>query len=350
MRAYIPAAACAALALVWTGTPAAAAGTGPTVAFTVSDPRITEASGLAASRLHPGVYWTHNDSGDGPYVYAVDSATGKVVARVAMRGVHPRDVEAISVGPDGDLYVGDIGDNLDGAWKEVWIYRFPEPKELGDRSVAVTRYTVRYDQGPRNAEAMMVQPTTGRVYIASKKQSGGGLYEGPAELSAHGVNVFRRIADVPWVTDGAFSPDGSRLVLRGYFWSAEYRWAGGAPSRIADLDLPAQPQGEGVTFTADGRALMYGSEGRDSKVWRVPLTDSQLPDGVSPLTPKETAGSGTGGKGAAPASGTATGGTGTGAAAQGSGGAGGRTVGLGALAVAVVLGFGLRLALRRRRG
>ncbi len=79
--------------------------------FTISDSRITESSGLAASHLHPGIYWTHNDSDDGPYLYAVDSSTGKTVATVTFSGVgKPRDVEAISIGPHND--VGDIGDNL----------------------------------------------------------------------------------------------------------------------------------------------------------------------------------------------------------------------------------------------
>src|SRR4051794_6987818 len=32
---------------------------------------ITESSGLAASRKHPGVFWTHNDSGNGPYIFAI---------------------------------------------------------------------------------------------------------------------------------------------------------------------------------------------------------------------------------------------------------------------------------------
>jgi hypothetical protein len=285
MRAYLPtAAACAALALACGSAAPAVADSGPSVAFSISDPQITESSGLAASRLHPGVYWTHNDSDDGPYVYAVDSATGKTVARVTMRGIHPRDVEAISLGPDGDLYVGDIGDNLGGTWPEVWIYRFPEPKHLANATVDVTRYTVRYDAGPRNAEALMVQPKTGRVYIASKNEDGGALYAGPAKLSTHGINTFRRIADVPWVTDGAFSPDGSRLVLRGYFWATGYRWVNGAPKKIGSLNVPMQRQGESVTFTSDGRDLMYGSEGKDSDVWRAPLSGDELPDSVAART------------------------------------------------------------------
>jgi hypothetical protein len=281
------AAVCATAALVCLpALPAAAAG--QTLAFRISDPRITESSGLVASRLHPGVYWTHNDSGDGPYVYGIDAATGKTVATLTLRGVHPRDAEAISMGPDGDLYLGDIGDNLDGSWPEVWIYRFAEPRTLASQTVDATRYTVRYADGPRNAEALMVQPRTGRLYIASKNEKGGHLYEGPARLSTTGVNVFRSIADVPWTTDGAFSPDGSRLVLRGYFAADAYRWSGDRPHRIGDLDVPMQPQGESVAFTPDGRALMFGSEGKDSAVWREPLSGADLPDSAASSAPSAT--------------------------------------------------------------
>ncbi len=250
---------------------------GPAVAFTMSDPRITESSGLAASRLHRDVYWTHNDSGDGPYVYAVDGRTGRTLARVTLRGVTARDCEAITIGPDGDIYLGDIGDNLDGAWPQVYVYRFPEPRTLRDQSVAATRFTVRYADGPRNAESLMADPRTGRLYIASKNAAGGHLYRGPARLSPSGVNVFHRIADVPWVTDGAFSPDGSRLLLRGYLGATDYRWHDGRPTRIGEVALPVEPQGESVTYTTDGRALMVGSEGTDSQVWRVPLSGADLP-------------------------------------------------------------------------
>lgn len=236
--------------------------------FTFQDPRITESSGLAASRLHPGIYWTHNDSGDGPYVYAVDGRTGKTVARITLRGIGtPRDVEAVSIGPDDQIYLGDIGDNLGGTWPYVWIYRLPEPKELKDQTVTATQYVVKYANGPRDAESLIVHPKTGRVYIIDKKEDGGHLYEGPATLSTSGTNIFRPVAAVDlWATDAAFSPDGRQLAVRGYFGGIYYDWNGGRIKRGGQLDVPLQGQGEGVTYSVDGTRLLYSSEGAASTV------------------------------------------------------------------------------------
>ncbi|MCX3063621.1 WD40 repeat domain-containing protein [Streptomyces beihaiensis] len=277
VRATVGVGAAAAVAAVLFGS-----GTAPATAdsrspgsdgFTITDPRITESSGLAASHIHPGVYWTHNDSGDGPYIYAIDGRTGKTVARVTFTGVgRPRDDEAISIGPDDNIYVGDIGDNSGGSWNHVWIYKLPEPKVLRDQTVRATQYTVKYEDGPRNAETLLVHPKTGRVYIVSKNENGGALYEGPATLSPTRTNYFKRVTDIDlWVTDGAFSPDGKQLALRGYFGGISYAWKNGRPKREGQLDVPLQPQGESVTYTRDGKTLLFGSEGKDSKVQPVPV-------------------------------------------------------------------------------
>ncbi|MFD9339163.1 WD40 repeat domain-containing protein [Streptomyces sp. NPDC060028] len=312
----------------------AAGSSGPSGAsgFTITDPRIKESSGLAASRIHPGVYWTHNDSDDGPYLYAVDSATGKTVARVTMTGVgKPRDVEAISLGPDGQLYVGDIGDNLGGTWDHVWIYRLPEPKELGDVTVKAEQFTVKYADGPRNAEALMVHPLTGRIYIASKSEDKGGLYEGPEQLSASGTNTFRRISDLPWVTDGAFSPDGGRLTLRGYLFAKTYPWKDGRPEGSGEsVAAPWQGQAESVTYTADGSALMFGAEGAQSRVVAVPVKPAK-----SSATPSP------GGDPAAP-------GSAGGSATDDGGGQGSFTKGALVLAGATALVMGAKRLFRRR--
>jgi len=294
--------------------------------FTIKDPRITESSGLAASHAHPGIYWTHNDSDDGAYLYAVDSSTGKTVATITMTGVGaPRDVEAISIGPDDNLYVGDIGDNLGGKWAYVWIYKLPEPKVLKDQTIRATQYVVKYADGPRNAEALMVHPKTGRVYIADKNEDGGHLYEGPAQLSTSGTNVFRSVAPIDlWVTDGAFSPDGEQLAVRGYFGGIVYDWNGGKIKRQGRLNVPLQGQGESVTYSADGAKLMYGSEGADSGV-----------------EPEDAPGSG---DGKSPSKGGSS-------ASAGGGGGDGMTgnAKVGALAAVLLLGavFGIRRLLRR---
>ncbi|WP_155058996.1 WD40 repeat domain-containing protein [Streptomyces blattellae] len=292
--------------------------------FTISDSRITESSGLAASRQHPGIYWTHNDQDDGAYLYAVDSSTGKTVARITMTGVGmPRDVEAIAIGPDNQIYVGDIGDNDGVTWSYVWIYQLPEPKNLTDQTVRATQYVVKYSDGSRDAESMIVHPKTGRVYIIDKQEDGGHLYEGPAKLSASGTNVFKPTAAVDlWATDAAFSPDGEQLAVRGYFGGISYDWNGGKIKRQERISVPIG-QGESVTYSVDGTKLMLGSEGVNSEVEARDAPDR--PDGSD-------SSSGNGGSAA-------------------SGGGEGDSEGLkvGAIAVVVTLGVGLwfRRILRR---
>ncbi|WP_371661658.1 WD40 repeat domain-containing protein [Streptomyces sp. NBC_00280] len=236
--------------------------------FTIKDPRITESSGLAASRQHPGIYWTHNDSDDGAFLYAIDSATGQTVATVTMTGVGtPRDIEAISIGPNNQIYVGDIGDNDGVTWDYVWIYQLAEPKVLKNQTIRAKQYVVKYSDGSRDAESLVVHPKTGRVYIIDKQEDGGHLYAGPAKLSSSGTNVFRPVAAVDmWATDAAFSPDGQQLAVRGYFGGVSYAWNGGRLKRQGQLDVPLQGQGESVTYSRDGSKIMYGSEGAESGV------------------------------------------------------------------------------------
>ncbi|AIR99020.1 hypothetical protein [Streptomyces glaucescens] len=308
--------------------PASAAEAGE--GFTIKDPRITESSGLAASRQHPGIYWTHNDSDDGAHLYAVDSRTGETVATLTLTGVgSPRDVEAISIGPDDQIYVGDIGDNLGGSWPHVWIYRLPEPKTLKDATVPATQYVVTYADGARDAESLVVHPRTGRVYIVDKDERGSHLYQGPPELTASGGNVFTRVADVPDLeaTDAALSPDGERLVVRSYFGAVAYDWNGGRIERTGRLSVPFLGQGESVTYTADGSRLMYGAEGAGSSV-----------------EPGEAPGGGTGGSGSpAPAGGTARDDDGD------DDGGGGISIGRGALAVGAAVAALVGLSRLRRR-
>jgi len=255
-----------------------AAGDRAAVLLTIRDPRITESSGLAASVRHPGVLYTHNDSGDAPRVFAI-GPDGLVLATLTLRGAAARDWEAMAVGRDAAgrpaLFLGDIGDNLHGAWPSVSVYRVTEPAVLRDATLAATRYRFRYADGARDAEALLVDPRTNRLYVASKEATGGGLYQAPATLRSDRVDVLRRVASVPsMITDGAFSPDGRTFVLRDYLEAHAFSASG---KKIDAFDLPLQAQGESIAFTRDGRDLLAGSEGAGSRVWRVPLPAAAAP-------------------------------------------------------------------------
>ncbi|MQA86829.1 MAG: hypothetical protein GEV03_19905 [Streptosporangiales bacterium] len=245
------------------------------VLLTVTDPRITESSGLAVSLRHRGVLYTHNDSDDVPRFFAI-GRDGRTRATFTLADASARDWEAMAAyrGDDGRavLHLADIGDNLDGAWPSVSIYRVREPRVLRDATVPATEFRFRYADGARNAEALLVHPRTGRLYVASREWEGG-LYAAPKKLSTDSVNVLRRVAHAPpFVTDGAFAPDGSRFVLQTYVSARIYRAPG---QEVARISIPDQPQAESVAYTRNGRALLVGSEGRRSKIWRVPLSPDE---------------------------------------------------------------------------
>src|SRR3990170_1446604 len=122
-----------------------------TVDRTIRDDRITESSGLAASRKYRGVLYTHNDSGDGPRIFAI-GPHGHTRAVLSLSGAGARDWEDIAAGPNRTLWCADIGDNAETR-EDVQVYRVREPDRLRSQSVDWTRYYLDYPDGRHDAEA-----------------------------------------------------------------------------------------------------------------------------------------------------------------------------------------------------
>ena len=240
----------------------------------ISDTRLTEISGLAYSQLYDDIVWTHNDSGGGPKLYAIDTRSCETAAVLTMRGVPARDIEAIAAGVNaiGErvLWVADIGDNT-ASRTTVSIYEVREPRNLVSQKVTPKRYQVRYSQ-PQDAEALVADPASDRLWIISKGVLGGSVWEVPSPLWPGKVPALRKIGEEEgFVTDAAMSPDASRYAVRDY---SEVRIYKGRPAGelIARMPLPDQVQGEAVTWTPDGRALLIASES-DDRLIRVELPE-----------------------------------------------------------------------------
>lgn len=253
----------------------------PTTVCTIGDARIDESSGLAMSLKHPGVMYTHGDSGNSTEVFALDAATCAVRAVFTVAGTTNSDWEAMSVGKDDQgrpaVFVGDIGDNL-SARSDLKIHRFAEPDSLTDQTVTPTTFAVSYADGKHDAETLMIDPRDNRLYIATKILFGtgaSGVYQGPATLSASGANTFTRVGNAPLTgTDGGFAPNGKSFTIRDYGTAYVFTAPG---VQIAQFALPSVPQGESLTYTPDGKALLVGTEGANSPVWKVPLPPEAIP-------------------------------------------------------------------------
>lgn len=231
------------------------------VVLTFSDPDIIESSGLVVT---DDAVVTVNDSGDSARFFVVDPETGETVGTVSYDG-EGRDVEALAPAGEGQVWVGDIGDNF-AARETVEVHRAPIVR--GDSTVSSHTYRLAYPDGPRDAEALLAHPRTGRLFIASKAVFGGGFYAAPTELDASGVNTLELIGeDVPGlVTDGAFFPDGNHLILRNY--TTAFVLAFPSLKEVGSFSLPSQQQGEGIAVSPAG-VVFLSSEGVESELLRV---------------------------------------------------------------------------------
>lgn len=240
-----------------------------------------EISGIAASKVNPGILYIHNDSGNSNQVYLTD-ASGADKGTLTLKPVNNRDWEDIAAGPGpiagkNYVYVADIGDN-DAKYNSVFIYRFPEPDLTGKTTPFVADITsvdiieLKYPDGPRNAETLMVDPLTGDIFIASKQSNISFVYTAAYPQSTTYATTMNPVVQLYFnkATSGDISPDGSEILLR----SNELIWYWKLPagtSITAGLKTQPQiapyannePQGEGVGFAADGTGYYTDTEIKD---------------------------------------------------------------------------------------
>ena len=251
-------------------------------------PRVTESSGVAVSRSHAGVLWTHNDSGDRPYVYATD-LEGRDRGALLVPGARAIDWEDIALGPcptrRGDcLFVGDVGDNLE-ARPFVTVYAVPEPAPpvspadtlRTTRAPAVLR--LRYPDGAHDVEAIYVAPRDGALFLVSKGRSGGirlyrvdrAAWGKDTVVTATAVQVLPiqpNAGDGRWITGAAIRPDGRLVAIRTA--NEMYFFSPGVGGRLGPALRPTcrvrgdEYQGEAVDFLDDS-TLVVTSEAAGSR-------------------------------------------------------------------------------------
>lgn len=270
----------------------------PESAGVVTEPAIREASGLVASRLSPGVFWTHNDSGDGPRLFAI-SDKGALLATYTIAGVRASDWEDIASGPcDGGescLYIGDVGNNSKQR-DDQSIIRVREPEIDASAAPVVgtlegaTEMGVSYpynegieDDNP-DVEALLAHPMReGELYLVTKEGTRARLLEATWQDGGDVTFEHRGEFGIGLVTAGDWHPDGERFAIRTYARIYVFDLNGMLPGEAfstASLDerIRGEIQGESLAYSADGASLWTLAEGQDQDLWRYDCeTDAPIP-------------------------------------------------------------------------
>lgn len=244
---------------------------------------LNEVSGIACSAGLPGVIWAHNDSGDAPRFFAM-TEEGRDLAVYYLRGAVAHDWEDMASGPGPRpgkqyLYFGDIGDNKAGR-SHITVYRVEEPAPVeaaeglqGLRSDTLPgsvfdAFHLKYPNGPRDAETLLVDPISGSLFIVSKREKAVGVYKADLPARPADTLVLERVAELPYtgMTGGDISAAGDGILLKSYkhlfYWSREPgETVGEALQRKPRrLNYTPEPQGEAVAWKKDGSGFFTLSE------------------------------------------------------------------------------------------
>lgn len=263
---------------------------------------LAEGSGLGVSRLHPGVFYSMNDSPPTDIRVTAFKETGSMVASFKLQNVQSDqgfgkggqgDVESWGTGPcsPGEdtycIFIADIGHNCARPSEKCTyhrklysIMRFAEPQTLpaggAEVSLAAERFWFRYPDGVHDAEAMFVTPE-GKIYLVTKEDEGKSQIFLLPELRLGSTVDARQV--------GTISPPYGQLLFTGASYKKNGDWHGIslrtysnifyypiAPGQAVEDALKAKPcdlpagdlvQAEGVGWMADGSGYLTITEAGD---------------------------------------------------------------------------------------
>lgn len=275
----------------------------PRLLTNLQDRRINESSGLAYSTYSRDVLWTHNDSGDDAFLFAIDRK-GRTFARYKVLGAKNIDWEDIATGQGVNgkpaLYILDGGDN-NKRREDTTLYRVDEPlvdtsKTMQERTVpAFEAFPFRYPDRHHDCETILIHPKTGETLIVTKEEDGrSGVYAFPNPLHPNEKVTLKKVGEIVFsnvylrgdtvfakgermATGGSVSFDGTRVIIRTY--TRAFEWTVKPGQSLAEAlkgesrvqRIPLTIQGESICYSPDGKSLFTTSERLPTPLYETPI-------------------------------------------------------------------------------
>ncbi|XP_053407963.1 uncharacterized protein LOC123546029 [Mercenaria mercenaria] len=260
---------------------------------TLNSHDVREASGICASRIHPNILYTHNDSGDHSHsIYAIDVTSGRQVAKITINHAVNKDWEDIACGPcpgnHGDycIYIADTGGNVHDAANI--IYRIKEPETLNSHFTVDLDSSLKFRWSEQNCETVMVDPLA-ELYVVSKVHGGKGkMVKLPSSAwgSSHTASVSGGIhlngihSSRNDPVAGDISPTGYEVLIKtlgavNYYYVPDGDYLKHMSGTPEHLPYHHEMQGESIAWDPNVRGYYTLGEGTSQPIYfykRVPHT------------------------------------------------------------------------------
>ena len=249
---------------------------------------IEEASGLVESVENSNSLWTHNDGGDGPFLYLISSFDAKILKKVSLVGIKNEDWEDLAIGPSilGDtstyIYLGDIGDNKKNKTiKKIHFFREPKIKDFDNELIEINDIkTISFysEKKIENFETLMIDPNSKELFlIAKNKKKKQNIYKIDTEnIEIDEIQKAKKYLTLNLknlkgeITGGEISRNGQKCLIKTYknvfLWERkkDEKWKNIWSQAPKILKYIPESQGEAICWSNDENAYFTLSENENS--------------------------------------------------------------------------------------
>ena len=249
---------------------------------------IEEASGLVESVENSNSLWTHNDGGDGPFLYLISSFDAKILKKISLVGIKNEDWEDLAIGPSilGDtstyIYLGDIGDNKKNKKiKKIHFFREPKIKNFDNELIEINDIkTISFysEKKIENFETLMIDPNSKELFlIAKNKKKKQNIYKIDTEnIEIDEIQKAKKYLTLNLknlkgeITGGEISRNGQKCLIKTYknvfLWERkkDEKWKNIWSQAPKILKYIPESQGEAICWSNDENAYFTLSENENS--------------------------------------------------------------------------------------
>ena len=217
--------------------------------------------------------WTLEDAGNKAVIYAVNTR-GELVKKLKVKDVKNKDWEDLTSDKQGNLYIGDIGNNSKKR-KSYTIYKITNPNSAIDQ-VSTERIKFSLPEGQNSLDFEAFFALGNSFYLFSKQHKKTKVFEVPNSPGEHLAKLITSYAFEGKnirLTSAALNRKGNKIALLNHthIWIlSEFKSTQFFGGKVERFDLGHDSQKEGLCFIGSNSLLITDefNQGKGGKLYK----------------------------------------------------------------------------------